>query len=297
MIARWWFAPAPAERLAALRIAIGGFATVWTAARLPELISLAGLRAGEFAPAGVVRLLSSPLPVPLVIAIAVVTIALLAALTLGWRYRWTAPLAAAALLWTLSYRNAWGMVFHTENLLVLHVIALAVMPAADAWSLGAPRAAPPAGYGWAVKLLAALTCATYLLAGIAKLRIAGLAWLDGDQLRNQIAVDNLRKALLGSMTAPLARAVVVHASGLIALSVLTLVIELGAPLALLGRRVAWPWLLGAWAFHVGVVLTMNVWFPYPLLGIAFLPLIEAERPMAWLRRRLPSRAAPDRAPQ
>jgi len=32
-------------------------------------------------------------------------------------------LAALALLWTLTYRNAWGQIFPTENLLVLHVIA------------------------------------------------------------------------------------------------------------------------------------------------------------------------------
>ena len=100
---------------------------------------------------------------------------------------------------------------------------------------------PPAGYGWAIKLLAAITCAAYLLAGIAKLRLAGLSWIEGDQLRNQIAVDNLRKALLGGFVAPLARLVVSHPDGLVALSVLTLVIELGAPLALIGGRVARLW--------------------------------------------------------
>jgi hypothetical protein len=285
-VARWWFAPAPAERLAALRVAIAGFAAVWTAARLPEIVSLAGLHASQFAPVGVVRAVGAPLPVAVVVAIAVATVALLVAMAAGARYRLTAPLAAAGLLWTLSYRNSWGMVFHTENLLVLHVIALACTPAADAWSWpgAAPRRDREAGYGWAVKLLAALTCATYLLAGIAKLRLAGLAWLDGDQLRNQIAVDNVRKALLGSATAPLARLVVVHAEGLIALSVLTLVIELGAPLALIGGRIARAWGWGAWAFHAGVVLTMNVWFPYPLLGIAFLPLVEPDRLVARAQR-------------
>ena len=49
------------------------------------------------------------------------------------------PIAAALLLWTLSYRNSWGLPFHTENLLVLHVIALALAPAADAWALGAAK--------------------------------------------------------------------------------------------------------------------------------------------------------------
>lgn len=284
-LGRWWFAPAPAERLAALRIAIGGFAVVWTVGRLGEVLALAHLPASQLAPVGVVRVLSQPLPAAAVIAIAVATIALLGAMTAGAWFRVTAPLAALGLLWTMSYRNSWGMVFHTENLLVLHVLALACTPAADAWSLGGARdRTPAAGYGWAVKLLAAITCATYLLAGIAKLRLAGLDWLAGDQLRNQIAIDNLRKALLGSATAPLARPLILHPGALAGLAVATLAIELGAPLALLGRRIARVWLWGAWGFHVGVVLAMNVWFPYPLVGVAFLPLIEAERVGALVAR-------------
>ena len=295
-LARWWFAPAPPERLAALRIAVGGFAVIWMIARLPEVIAVARLPATELAPVGVIRVLDAPLPVPIAAAIAVATVAALAAFTVGWWSRASAPLAALGALWTLSYRSSWGMVFHTDNLVVLHVIGLAFAPAADAWALGprgergderagpGPRGErderqgrPAAGHGWAIKLLAAVTCATYLLAGIAKLRLAGFAWIDGAQLRNQIAIDHLRKALLGASVAPLARPLVGHPDGLIALALLALGIELGAPLALIGGRVAWIWAGSAWAFHVGVVLVMNVWFPYPLAGVAFLPLVDAER--------------------
>jgi hypothetical protein len=177
---------------------------------------------------------------------------------------------------------------------VLHVIALAVTPAADAWAIAGPRPPrepPAAGYGWAIKLLAAITCATYLLAGVAKLELAGVRWLDGEQLRNQIAIDNVRKALLGGFTAPLARPLVAHPEALSALSVATLALELGAPLALLGRRIARLWAWGAWAFHVGVVLAMNVWFPYALTGLAFLPLVRAERAVGWPVRWWRSRGA------
>jgi hypothetical protein len=301
-IARWWFAPAPAERLAALRIAIGAYAVIWMLGRLPELWAVARWPASQLAAVGVVRVLRAPLPPAMVVMIAVATIGLLVALTVGWRHRVTAPLAALGLLWSLSYRSSWGMVFHTENLVVLHVIALALAPAADVWAFGrggrgdgrAERvdedAATAAGYGWAIKLLAALTCATYLLAGIAKLRLAGVHWLDGDQLRDQIAIDNARKALLGDATAPLASWLVGHPEGLIVPSLATLAIELGAPLALiaqgtrLGSWVTRGWIAAAWAFHVGVIFAMNVWFPYPLCGVAFLPLIEAERVVGWPRR-------------
>ncbi|HEX3760911.1 MAG TPA: HTTM domain-containing protein [Kofleriaceae bacterium] len=292
-LTRAWFAPAPAERLAALRIAIGGFATAWLIARLPELATIARAPASQFAAVGVIRVLRAPLPPGAVIAIAVATIALCAACTLGAAYRITAPLAALGALWTMSYRSSWGMVFHTENLLVLHLLALAVAPAADAWALGRRAAGDRgAGYGWAIRLLAALTCATYLVAGIAKLRLSGLHWLDGAQLAHQIAIDDLRKALLGGATAPLAAPLVAHPAALAIASIGTLVIELGAPLALLGGRVARGWAAAAWAFHAGVVLAMNVWFPYPLCGVAFLPLFAAERLIDVPLRGWRSRAIP-----
>jgi hypothetical protein len=291
-LGRWWFAPAPAERLAALRIAVGAFATLWLIGRLTELAAVASGPASQFAPVGAIGVLKAPLPPGVAIAIAVATIALLAAFTAGVGYRVVAPLAAAGALWTLSYRSSWGMVFHTDNLVVLHLIALACAPAADAWALGGRGPAPPreAGHGWAIKLLAALTCATYVVAGIAKLRLAGLDWLDGDQLRNQIAIDNLRKLLLGGATAPLAAPLVGHRGALAVLSITTLAIELGAPLALLGGRVARVWALAAWLFHAGVIAAMYVWFPYPLSGVAFLPLIDAERMVGWPVRWWRSRA-------
>lgn len=272
----WWFAPAPAERLAALRLLIGGYALIYVAVRLPELLAVARYGRNNFAPVGIVRLLDAPLPPSIVLAIAIATCALLAAFVAGFRYRVTAPLAALALVWTLTYRNSWGQIFHTENLLVLHVIALALSPAAGAWAIDR-RQESAAGYGWTIKLLATLTAATYMLAGIAKLRIAGTDWLDGELLRNHIAVDNLRKALLGDFIAPLAHPFLDHPGQLVGFSVMTLVIELGAPVALLHRRIGYLWALGAWGFHVGVVLMMNIWFPYPLAGIALLPLLPAER--------------------
>jgi hypothetical protein len=274
----WWFDSAPAERLAALRILIGLYALAWTAGRLGELAGVASYGATHFHPYGVVRILDAPLPVGAVVAIAVVTCVLLAAFVLGIAYRIVAPLAAVALLWTITYRNCWGMPFHTENLMVLHVIALSFAPAADTWAVFASKRAPAtAGYGWPIKLLAALTAATYLLAGIAKLRIAGIAWVDGELLRNQIAIDNLRKAVLGDGIAPFAHLVLDHPAAMVPFSAMTLVLELGAPLVFLHRRVGQVWAIVAWGFHLGVVLLMNIWFLYPLAFVAFLPLFQAEK--------------------
>ncbi len=289
-VSDWWFAPAPAERLAAVRIIVGTFALAWILIRIREGYAVAQLPAENFRPTGVVRLLESPLPPALALAISIATAVLMAAFVVGFRFRLLAPFAAIALLWTLTYRNSWGMIFHTENLLVLHVMALACSPAADAWAVDRKPAQPAAiGYGWVLKLMIALTAATYVLAGIAKLRIAGMDWIDGEQLRNQIAVDNLRKALLGDLIAPLATQFLEHPAGFIVFSVMTLVLEFGAPIALVGPRLARLWALAAWGFHVGVVLLMNIWFLYPLCGVAYVAMLRAERPgmwfLGWWRRR------------
>jgi len=264
------------ERLATLRILIGAYALVYVVLGIGELANVSSYPATRFTPVGVVGVLDQPLPVWLVVAIAVVTVVLLAGFVAGIAYRVVAPLAAAALLWTLSYRSSWGMIFHTDDLLVLHVIALAISPAADARALGRPRR-DDGNYDLAVKLVVALTAVTYVLAGIAKLRIAGLHWLSGDLLRDQIAFDNARKALLGDPIAPFATLLLDHPGALVVASIVTLVIELGAPVALLGGTIARGWAVGAWIFHVGVVLTMNVWFPYPLFGFAFVALFPIER--------------------
>ena len=110
--------------------------------------------------------------------------------------------------------------------------------------------------------------------------IAGAASIDGEALRNRIAFDNVRKAVLGADIAPLATTFLSHGTALTAFCVATLAVELGAPIALLGGRIARGWALAAWGFHLAVVLTMNIWLIYPLVGFAFLSVLDVERPMA-----------------
>jgi hypothetical protein len=76
------------------------------------------------------------------------------------------------------------------------------------------------------------------------------------------------------------------------LAVATLAVELGAPLALLGGRVARVWALLAWGFHVGVAAVMAIVFPYSLLGIAFAPFFNVEQLPLRLPARLTRRLAP-----
>lgn len=276
---RWYLAPAPAERLAALRLLAGGFAWIYVTARLPHLGRFAHAPT-SFRPVGVVSLLEAPLPGPLTLGLAVATALAGAAFTLGWRFRVSGPLFAALLLWVTTYRNSWGMVFHTENMMVLHVMVLGLAAAADAWSLDArrrPAPAPHARYGWPLRLAAAIAAIAYFLAGVAKLRHSGLAWITSDILRYYIAWDNLRKVELGDAYSHLGVALCQIPWLFPPLAAVSVAFELFAPLALFGRRIAAVWALVAWSFHAGVLAMMWIFFPYPLLGFAYAPFFALER--------------------
>jgi hypothetical protein len=282
----WYQAPTPLARLQLLRIAIGGYALVYLLTRAVHLNTVVDLPATAFAPVGVVRWLDGPLAAGWVYALYAAALVSGAAFTLGVGYRACAPLFALLLLWVLSYRHSWGMIFHTDNLLVLHVLLLALAPAGG--TLRRPAAAPAGprvtGYGWVPRVMALVTVAAYVVAGVAKLEHTGWSWAAGAALREQVAYDAIRKIELGSTYSPIGTWLVAHAWVFAPLSAFSLATELLAPLALLGTRAALVWCACAWSFHAGVLALMAIAFPYPLSGCAFLPLLPVERALPWLER-------------
>ncbi len=279
---RWWFRPARPELLAYQRIATGLFAVGFFIVRFTHITGVRHFSADRFDPVGPVALLiDRPLEDPLVVGIAAVALASAVAVTLGWRYRVTAPICALAVLWSLTYLHSWGVVLHTDNLLTLHLLVLAVVPAADALSLDARRTrarwAPSGSYRWPLVVLGLVTSLAYVVAGWAKIRNGGLDWLDGEVLRAHVASDNLRKELLGDLVSPFAAPLVGIAWIWAPMALGALVIELGAPLAVLVHRWALAWAVLAWAFHVAVLAIMSILFPYQLLGVALLPWVLAAR--------------------
>jgi hypothetical protein len=297
---RFWFVAIPGVRLAVLRVLICAFALVWLVGFSPMLLPTLWFPAERFEPVGVVSLLDVPLSPVLGLVIWAITVGLGVAALLGWRFRVIAPAFALGLLWVTSYRNSWGMIFHSENLLVMHALILALLPASDAWSLDARRdpelrargRESHARYGWGPRLLATITALTYVLAGVAKLRNAGFTWLDGEVLLTQVAWDNLRKIELGDLHSPIGAALSGYPAVFVPLAWASMILELGAPIALFGPRLARIWAAAMWAFHVGVLLIMAIAFVYPLSGVAFAPLFEVERPLVALKGRL-RRRRPD----
>ena len=294
----YFMGPAPAARLGALRVLVGGFAMLYLLARLPHFLSYGGFNPVQFRPVGAVWLLcDSPLPGWSVTALTLATIALSVPFFLGYYTRIFGPVFALLLLFTISYRNSFGMVFHTENLLCLHVLILSVTACADAWSLDARRRRARASddmdrgqaehgrYGWPIKLMCWVVVIAYVLAGLAKLKNGGTSWLWGDELRNHVALDNAKKILLGDIHSPLAGPLMHWDSLWKLLATMTVVLELGAPIALLGGRVALVWVVGVIGFHVGVLALMMIVFPYQMLGVSFACFFRSERLLEWARAR------------
>jgi len=272
---------APPERLAMVRILVSAYAVVWLAFALPGIAGLTDAGTSRWHPVGVLAWLDTPLAPGWLWVFVAVTFGAGIAFAVGAGARVTGPLFAAAFLVVTTYRSCWGQIFHTDDLVVLHLIVLALAPAAHAWSVDARRhrspVAPARRYGWPLLLMSIITVLAYVLAGWAKLRTSGLDWITGSVLRDQIAQDNLLKELFGAPSSPLASTVLSHAWLFPPMAAFAMVVELGAPVALLGGRWRDVWVGAAWVFHLGILVLMTTFFPYQLSGVAYASMFRAER--------------------
>jgi hypothetical protein len=285
----WLFAPAPPERLAVLRVLVGAFSVIYLLVRLPAFLALADADPARFDPVGALALVDHGLPPTTWRLLVTVAIVLGIAFTVGAGFRVTGPLFALTLLVLGTYRSSWGQLLHFENLMVLQALVVGFARSADALSVDARRRAGPVaagvGYGWPVRLAALVTVVTYVLAGVAKLRLGGLEWMFGDTLRNHIAYSAARMDLLGGTPSWFGRQVVGAAWLFPPLATASVVVELSAPLALVGGWVRTTWVAAAWLLHAGVAALMFVVFPYPLFLVGFAPFFRLECIVDWWRRR------------
>jgi len=289
----WYAPPTPLARLRLLRLVVGAYALSYLLARASHLNAVVDYPANGFRPVGVVRLLEHPLPAAWVYGAYAAAVLAGAAFTAGVAYRYCAPAFAALLLWVMTYRHSFGMIFHTDNLLVLHVPLLAFARAgrANRASRAAELAAPETPRSWVPRAMCLVTVAAYVVAGAAKVTHTGWSWAGGEALREQIAYDALRKIELGSTYSPLGPWLLAERWLFAPISAFALATELLAPLALVGVRAAAVWCGCAWLFHVGVVALMAIAFPYPLSGCAFAAFFPLERVLSLLERRFRPRAA------
>lgn len=297
----FWFGEAPAERLAMLRILIGTFALCLVAGNYFMWSKIGYTSPDLFKPLGVVSLLSQPLPPVVNQVLLICTVLLGVSFVLGWRYRITGPAFGTFLLWVISYRLSWSMVYHSMHLVALHVLILGLSPAADALSLDArSRGENGAGqgpstgwqYGFPIRLICAVTVCAYFVTGVAKVASPlGWSWASGQSLRSQVAADAIRKELLGTAGAPLFYRLYHQLWLFTIMGYLTFVVELGAPLALFRKRLGQLWAVTAFMMHWGILLVMAIEFRYHLSGIVFLSFFDLERVPVWFEGLRARRAA------
>ncbi len=288
-----WLAPAPAARLAVIRVALGAL-LVWTVFMgWNEVPRLGADPSARYLPVGAARLFAEPPSTGALQALQVALVGLGALWIAGAAWRVTAPLFAAGFLFWASWRLSWGAISHGLHLATLHTLLLACLPAAAVLSVDArvrtPLAwpAPPVSWrhGWGLRLLGVATACVYLLAGVAKVEVAGAGWADGGNLLAQVAYSALVRAVYEPDAGQPAALVLLRDHGwlLSAGAVLTLVVELGAPLALLHRWLGVTWALATFGMHLGIALLMGITFPYQTWGLAFLSFLPVERllPARW----------------
>ncbi len=288
---------APPERLAVLRILVGGFAVVYLLIGAPGFLSLADADPRRFEPVGVLAPLTRPVAAGVLVVAYTVAVVAGVGFVIGLWFRAAGPLFAVLLLVLCTYRSSWGQILWLENLMVIHVAIVGCSRSADArrWSPGrTPPSHPPSeAYGIPVRLAALVTVATYLLAAVAKFRLGGLDWVTSDSLRNHVATTAVRAELLGVPASPVGRWLVGYGWLFPPMAAGAVLLELVSPLALLGGRLRNAWVATTWLMHVAIALLMFVVFPYPLAAVAFAPFYDLEQlAVTWDRRRHGGQTSP-----
>lgn len=264
--------------LTRFRRLVGAYVAVYLVVRAPAFWSLADARADGFDPVGVMAWLDAPVSKTVLITTWVIALVFAAAVAFDFKAGLTGPVFAVAVLVLFTYRSSWGQILWFEHLPALHalIVGLTVGPSKGSGRSDGGTADEPS---WPVELAAIVTVTTYVLAGIAKLRIGGVEWLADGSLGNHIAYSAARLQVLGGTPSPIAEFVVSLGPILTPAGGLALLLELAAPLALV-PRLRLPWVIGAWVMHTAIAASMFVVFSYPLFLIAFAPLWRPRRRVA-----------------
>ncbi|MEE9382440.1 MAG: hypothetical protein V3V08_03400 [Nannocystaceae bacterium] len=294
-----------AVNLAVIRIIIGAYFVYTLVDRLRGWRNVADGRTDDFVPVGVIDLLlTAPLPLEAWDLFYTTTIVFCTLFCVGLGFRFTGPACGVLFLILLSYRNSWSFIFHTWNLMAVNALVFGFAPSADTWSLDAllRRRLPNSRavrwicgstreeavswrYSWPVQLNLLLTGIAYWIAGVAKLfHSDGLTWAFDAHLLDHVGNNALRYVFLNDGATSLTYEVYsLPIEVWIGLGLLTLAVELGAPLAVLHRRMALVLALTLFGFHWGVKVLMGINFDYQLYGVAFVPFLRWDR--AWARMR------------
>jgi hypothetical protein len=209
------------------------------------------------------------------------------ALLLGALGVWTGVTTKASAALVLFYEGllrSFGHFNHDEMVAVYALVVLALVPCGDGFALGREGGeAKRAGwvYGYPVLLVRLLVAWTYFSSALIKLRVAGLGYVNADNLPSLAifhSLDNLHDTQY-RLAFELAR----FREYTTPLVVLVWLWELLFPLAVFSRRARWCVLGFGVVFHISTIFTMNVFFPYHL--VMYLAFVDWQAVADRLRRK------------
>ncbi|MEO8277730.1 MAG: hypothetical protein ABI639_16065 [Thermoanaerobaculia bacterium] len=227
------------------------------------------------------------------------TVLLLVAAAVGYRTRWTVPLAASAYLVMAGIFRQYAWFYHSGLVPMFLLFVLSFTPCGDGFSidrwlrsrrgLPVPEAARATlAYGWARFLLWTTLALPYVEAGLSKLRRGGLGWADPANLKSVLLVDTLNPMQFDwGVTLHL-----LHAPDALfwAIGVGTILGETGFGLVLFSRRARQLMPLVTIGMHFGIWLLQNVLFFDLILLQA---ILYDWRPVGqWIANRFPVLRAP-----
>lgn len=211
---------------------------------------------------------------------------------LGWRARWTLPLAALAATVLFALPHFTGGPRHSMHL-VWFMIVLAVSPCALRlalpWGNGPPRPVPDAAVACelSLALLRVLLAIVYFFPGIWKLRESGLDWVFSDNLQNQMFWKWYQFGALPAWR-------VDHQPALVRAGALGVVLlEVSFPL--LVWRPRWRALAAALGLGFHVAAARLMFLPFASLFACYVVLVDWEWLLRWLADERPAPAPSERA--
>lgn len=265
MVSGWWFAPVARGRVAVLRTFFYAFIFVDVFLTTSWVARHVVVDGDLYQPLFLGRVLSLPVPTPLLIRSVQALLLVAAAIALSGRLPRVAGTAVFFLyLEWMFIAMSYGKVDHDR---VAFLVALAVLPTAGAARWGDESESQRAG--WAIRCIQVAVVATYFLAAFAKLRFGGPGWVNGATLMRAV----LRRGTY------LAEPLKDNPWTLRATQYFIMAFELLSPLLLVRGRIGKIFLAMAFAFHVMTYATITIIFlPHIMCLLAFLPLERLQRP-------------------
>jgi hypothetical protein len=286
---RYWFTPASLTDLGVSRAVLAGIVLVLNGTTRFVQVGLAA--PALWTPVPILGVLHVPQPDPATLRVmALATAVLLGLIVVGVGTRLALVIVLALELLQEAFLNSLGKVTHATLPLLYGLAFFTLAPCDRGFSLGATwrrarRAAadpavalPPVRTsrfaGWPLDLLFIVLAAYYALAGLSKLRDAGLAWADGYTLQYHLL----------DFGSPAGQRLAAHLGLCAALSALVLVFELGFWTGIV-RRLRPVCLAGGALFHLGTTWLLNISFwPVVAVYLLFVPWSRLGRGIARIAR-------------